>query len=245
MDLGASQFQHLADSLRVWAPSIAAGGHSQEEVARTIEWCQLLSDAFAVRSIRLGTFTFSVEQLVRAVATSALLKNAGHLHTAVQLTLSLVLPRPIAEHLCQGMGSMAVVPKRSFLYEHRLTLHLGWCLMARKRNSVCLSDSASIVRFATVDASLIGGRDWVWQAATTLGANALFETFAAAMELISGASPQADELIDRLNERLQLRLCSPTCVGSGRSNKVAKMHCIVHACRMECESWDDTVRLVN
>ena len=28
VDLGASQFQHLADSLRVWAPSIAAGGHS-------------------------------------------------------------------------------------------------------------------------------------------------------------------------------------------------------------------------
>ena len=83
----------------------------------------------------------------------------------------------------------------------------------------------------------------MWQAAVTLPLAALPEMLAAARTLINGGASagQQDAAMELLRSKLQFHLCSPTAVGSGQSNKVAKMHCLLHACRMECNSWAQTV----
>ena len=79
-------------------------------------------------------FVYSVDQLISAVTASALLRNAADLTLAVKLTLALVLPRAMAEYMAERLQTRGILPGKTFLYTHRLTLHLAWCLMARRRN---------------------------------------------------------------------------------------------------------------
>ena len=246
-DFRAERFQEVADSLRLWAPTIVAAGHDAGDLHNAVDWLQAMSDVCAVRTINLGSFVYSVDQLISAVTASALLRNAADLTLAVKLTLALVLPRAMAEYMAERLQTRGILPGKTFLYTHRLTLHLAWCLMARRRNDGTLADPLGVVRFGTVDASAVGRYDWVWQAAVTIPLAALPEMLAAARTLINGGASagQQDAAMELLRSKLQFHLCSPTAVGSGQSNKVAKMHCLLHACRMECNSWAQTVALLN
>ena len=195
--------QRASDLLRMYATSLS--GDEKEEVAWYVQWMQRLHESMVSHGATYATQAYKVDHLIQCVVFSGFLREVQQAGLAMQIAIQAAAPSPAwASVFLDTIRQSRVLPSRSALYEHRLTVHLGWCLAAQAEVQQLVAKAGPVV-YITVDSSPQGGCDWLQHSITFLQAEELRAAFDAACRLsaVSDGIPCEDE-----DGRLRSNSCS-------------------------------------
>ena len=186
---------------------------------------------------------------------------ARHLQDLMYTGLQVVCPAFADQFkaMVETKRQMQTAPSVS---RHRLSLHCAFLVTLRRVNAQ-LCCASTPVRYSTCDCSPQAGREWLLSGTLTIPGEALMDCFDAALELIEmqGAECDGDVIIDaesecglaraakRDKQQALVRLLEnsmtrrphcPVALGSGRGSVAHKVHALVHAIRLEHDTWAET-----
>ena len=166
--LSQEHCQRLANLLRLYMTTIShLDVDLKEEVKYYIVELQSLCDNLVQQSARHATQAYQMDFLISCIVFSGFLSNAAIVRGALLHGLRVVFP----SELLQMFGERALqdhgVPSRTQIYYHRLTIHLGWCLV-RKASNLQLTEAAQVSVYLTIDSSPQGGYDWLEHSITII-----------------------------------------------------------------------------
>jgi hypothetical protein len=210
-----------------------------EELASHVQWLQSYADHSRHHAARVLAHAYDMSTLVQAVCLSGMLIDAGQLRSALKLGLAITLPQDIASLLQKEIEEHRVVPSRTTLYRHRLTITLGYYVSLQAVFAKMLFEESGVVRYEAVDSSPQGGFDYVMRMVVTIPVARIQEAFELSCRLCLNSEDAGEEY--RIRDRLQNILFSHsgciTSVGSGRCGLQYKLACFLHSIRMESDSW--------
>ena len=197
-----------------------------------------------------------MDRLLECMLLSGLMKSSTELGLAVCTSICICITEPaVREHFLHLLDNIQKLPKRTTIYRHRLTAHLGYCLLQQEQTAAMLQMPGGTLVYGTMDASPLGGQDLMMIGLCIIQASevgALFDSADALMVTGALQDPRSQEDQDRecrsmglLTRALQLVPQLPTALGSGRAGIIAKCHCLVHACRLITPSWKASAALFN
>lgn len=133
--------------------------------------------------VRIGTrhWGYRMEFLIQALLLARQCCS-GNLKSVLSKSLAVALPPFLAKHFVTTLDSKSAVPSPTTIYRHRLTLHVGYMLFLRTVHRAAFAE-ADFVRYYTVDASPVGGREWVNTASTIIPKSKLVAAWASFMVL--------------------------------------------------------------
>jgi hypothetical protein len=253
-------FQHLADSLREWAPSI--GGQHHANLVRYVQILQFGADEMYNPGMVFGhrQWAYPVECLINALLLSSVLKSQASLAEVCRRAIRLCFSTAWSTLWLQQMDSgnhVQSLPSASTLTRHKLTLHSGWMLAYMRQVNRAAFETGAATRYVTCDSSPQGGRDYLNSASLILQPVQISGAFAMMLELIPLAHRRrSDEdnhlireresaLVQDLSKILQMQRGVSVCVGSGRSTVAHKLHALAHCFRLETSSWEDVASCFN
>ena len=137
-----------------------------------------------------------------------------------------------------------VVPARSTLYRHRLTLHMSFLSVISEVNEELLQSPGGCTSWRTLDLSPHAGIEYVLHGATIVQQSKLAEAFSLYLDVVT-RSANEKESAKKLSGILIMRQGCPVGVGSGRKGLRHKMHACMHAERLLACSWKSAGHLIN
>jgi hypothetical protein len=248
--LSPDMLQDVADVLRLALTGIIDGGHTRS----CISDLQCIRDQMMRSQVFVGRQVYNIHFLVNCLLMSGLLSNSASLRAALRTSLNISIPDvAVRTYYAEFMRDFTHIPTASTLYRHRLTLTLAYYRFCAQRHSACLASAGGAVRWGTVDSSPQGRYDWVAAGFVTIAAsdivsllfdaNTLIRQCKAGHDLIN--DPAHNAILKRLTNALRWVQSAPAGVGSGRCSLAAKVHSIVHATRLMCNTWQDSACLMN
>ncbi len=156
--LTPDRLQRCADIIRLFASGTMV---ERDECVFYTRWLQRLSSGSLARGSMASHRAFSIDCLVQCVLFSGFLRQVKDCKAALLTGLRAVLGPEFSEPFAAQIRDGKAVPHVNTLYTHRLTLHLGWCLLRQQRNAARLDDSEGVIVHFTVDSSPQGGMDWL------------------------------------------------------------------------------------
>jgi hypothetical protein len=179
---------------------------------------------------------------------SGFLKQVRDCKQALLSGLRAITTPECFEYFARVVQDQRAVPSATTLYVHRLTVHLGWCVMKQAQHSKLLQDASGVVVYMTVDSSPQAGRDWLQSSMTVLPVSSLLEAFDLAVALCvpPPGQQQQDELsiMADLERMLRWEPGVPVAIGSGRASAAHKLHALIHSLRLVSASWQDIAQLL-
>ncbi len=187
----------VSDLLRISSRTIPLGSDLHHQFCHYVVWLERLAADMMQQGVRCATQAFRVEVLVHTLLFSGFLRDAGTLADAVASGLRAMSPSgDFAQFFLDQISNTAALPKRSSLYNHRVTLHLGYCLARAIENDRLLEpgSAGSIAQpagmlkpavYILADSSPQGGIDWLQHTTLTIAGDALLTVFEAAQLLAS------------------------------------------------------------
>lgn len=156
----------------------------------------------------------------------------------------------MANHFVAKMEGPRALPSATTVYRHRLTAHVAF-LLALKEES---ASRGSAVSYRMVDASPVGGREWVNSSVMEIQTANLAVAWADAQTLYEMGTmdkPTHDQLerqraaADRLTRTLRRRIGTPVSVGAGRASVLHKLHAVLHSDFLERLDWPSVAEAAN
>jgi hypothetical protein len=249
-ELSIDFLQGLSDVMRAQLLGTAPLEHVKFYVA----WAQRLRDTMLRHRHGLSKRVYALAHMVHCMIMSGLLARRDSLFDAVVGGLKMVVKeKAVQQYYLDMLNSTRTVPSQSTLYRHRLTMHMAYCRLAQTTLAEMLASPHGVVRWGTMDASPQGGHDWMMIGFATMRVCDLADSLRLANRLYEVAlrggnddeEAEAAEAIKVLASRLELVPGVPTTIGSGRASLAAKLHCLVHSCKLTSRTWRDCATLIN
>ena len=185
--------------------------------------------------------------VIRSLMMTMHMRSQSGLRSVLRHAIHVVVnDHRLREYLTSGLEEQPSI-RRSTLYRHRLTLHLGYCKMFQEVHETMLRASGGAVRWGTVDSSPQGGVDYLMWGCATMRQSDLIPAMALAEELASRMDDEEEErrVVQLLAALVKLTKSVPTAIGSGRAAMKYKVHAYTHATRLTSNSWRSAASLVN
>ena len=189
--------------------------------------------------------------LLEVVSLSGMLAKVPNIHAVVAKVAGLFCQDSVAGVLGKHLEQRWAMPRRSTIYRHRLTLHVGW--MLHLRSELRQFHCSDFMVYRTMDASPQGGREWLLTAYTYVRRADLLRFMDAThkLSMLRGMGLHDKELTAQEQEEevrllstfssLRLQRGVPVCTGSGRGSVAHKVHAALHADRLIGDSWGGSV----
>ena len=239
--LSADGFQMCADVIRQLAdPDTLRTPDFMDLCRHSVQWLQHHADTMSGNSCRHGNQAHDIQVLINAVMFSGFLKHSGEAVNALLFALRACCPnRQFLEFFTKQLLEKKVLPSRSSIYQHRLTLHLGWVLVQREEFDALFASEGGAATYLTMDSSPQGNFDWLQHSCQTIRDDDLLKVLDMSLRIQESDEIDIDHASDLefLAGVLIWRVGVPTGIGSGRASALHKMHAFLHARRLFASSW--------
>ena len=168
------------------------------------------------------------------------LANAVSMKASLQSAVRLISPnQSFAQHLLHHLEAAgSLVPSKSTMYRHRLTLTLSWCLRLQRQ----LASKDCSCTYFMVDSSPQGGVDLLQHIYMVLSESDLLSAWQLAPNLFTNPkASEAEEWMKSLSDILMWQQGPAVGIGSGKAGLFHKLHALLHARRLVSPSWESTV----
>ena len=246
------QQQFSADSLQMMADSMRqclllrgpCGDVLGGEIVEHIKSLQGMRDA-AVRS-NASRFrkAFAIEVLIDCVISGGLLKHAQDLRDVFANSIRSLThhEQQLRKYFEEELSEKHVVPGAAFLQRHRLTLHMGLCVILQEETEDILQGQGGGVSWRTLDLSPQKGQEWLLGGASTMAQTDLVRAVQASLLLYERGEEEAAAQLELLS---LLRLQQSVPVGVGPKSLKGKIHALCHSQKLCATSWKSTGHILN
>ena len=146
--------------------------------------------------------------------------------------------------LARLLRDTRIVPSRSTLYSHRLTLHQGWCaILGEEYERIAWSPGGS-VSWKSMDLSPLNGVEYCMHGISIMKQSDVVTAYELFLVIYSDPEGSVEE--NRcLEELLRLSQGIPVGLGSGRKALKYKYHSVAHANRLTVRRWKTVGKIMN
>ena len=168
------------------------------------------------------------------------LANTVSIQASLQSAVRLISPnQAFAQHLLHHLEAAGrLVPSKSTMYRHRLSLTLAWYLHLQQE----VASKKNICTYWMVDASPQGGVDLVQHICMVLSEDEVLRAWQISLDMYKNPkSGESQEQMKTLGHILEWQQGPCVGVGSGKAGLFYKLHALLHARRLISDSWDTVV----
>ena len=249
----------IAEGLKVALQGQQLGLQDSVRYAHMITWLEKAYDESRGnrRSVNTEvikrTWQWRIAFLLKHVMLSMEMKRSYDFNRVLRMSLITILPKIWANTFLH-MLDVVPRPKRSTLYMHRLTLHVGYLLYRRAAylETSQMGDIPKVFSYISCDASPQGKRDWLLCYLCTVPKAKAVDLYMSVRHLwlqsqehgVSASIEEQGKHLDSLTRFLSWRVLTPVCIGSGRASARHKMKALTWALMLEI-GWESTAEMLS
>ena len=145
----------------------------------------------------MGQKAYSMESMINAVLMSGFLRDAKDAMLVLRCALQVCVPEPsVREYLLQLLSQTKTLMSAASMYRHRLTVHMGYCLMQQDDMAELLG-SGAMVTWRTLDLSPKAGYEWMMHGRTCILQRDPPIAFGLSMRMCAGGPPEEQQELCR------------------------------------------------